>query len=70
MSVKLWAFSADFLVLWVSFVRRRCSAHLVRPPAGRRTARRPGLLEGDVTAGNVTRPPGVPPARPAQEPIY
>ena len=25
MSVQLWAFSADFLVLWFSFVRCRCS---------------------------------------------
>ena len=42
----------------------RASAQPVRPPAGRRTARRPGLRGGrDAIAGNVTSAPG-----PAHEP--
>ena len=36
------------------------SAQPVRPPAGRLTARRPGLRKGDVTAVEVTSPPGDP----------
>ena len=38
----------------------RASAQPVRPPAGRLTARRPGMRRGDVTAGEVTSPPGDP----------
>ena len=47
----------------------RASAQPVRMPAGHRTARWPGLRGGgDVTTGDVTSPPGVPPGPPAQVP--
>ena len=45
----------------------QASAQPVWTPACRRTARRPGL-RGDVTMGDVTTPPGVPPGPPTQEP--